>query len=186
MYINNLITGTMTLGSGGSTPAGHAKTIITLTDDSTVEYEWSGTLTKQMFENVGLWEGGSLWGVNNPMDELDIGNTMTSIGEGALQDCYVLTSVTIPDSVTSIGDNAFYDCIALTNVTIGNGVTTIGDGAFHGCNLSTITIHKNKNEVKNIGLGFIGDGDTDIMVICSNGTLTIGFDDMGEAYWKEN
>lgn len=33
MYINNLITGTMTLGSGSSTPATRATTIITTTED---------------------------------------------------------------------------------------------------------------------------------------------------------
>lgn len=45
MYINNLITGTMTLGSGGSTPAiDPAKTRFTLQDGTVEEYEISGTL----------------------------------------------------------------------------------------------------------------------------------------------
>ena len=207
--INKLNGGNMTLGSGGSTPAGHAKTIITLADDDTVEYEWSGTLTKSMFESVGLWEGGSNWGVGNPMTGLDSGNTVTSIEDSAFSGCSGLTSVTIPGSVTSIGRFAFEDCRGLTSVTIPNGVTSIGEGAFascgnltdltipdsvtsieggafNGCNLSTITIHKNKNGVKNLGLDYLADYDEnkEITIICSDGTLTVGFNDMGEAYWK--
>ena len=39
----------------------------------------------------------------------------------------------IGNSVTSIGDYAFYKCSGLTSVTIGNSVTSIGGYAFYGC-----------------------------------------------------
>jgi hypothetical protein len=42
-------------------------------------------------------------------------------------------SYTIPNSVTSIGDGAFEDCVSLTNAVIGNSVTNIGDYAFDSC-----------------------------------------------------
>ena len=35
----------------------------------------------------------------------------------------------IPNSITSIGDGALRDCSKLTNITLPNGVTTIGDFA---------------------------------------------------------
>ena len=57
----------------------------------------------------------------------------TSIGEEAFEDCYRLTSITIPDSVISIGNFAFYGCSGLTSVTIGSGVTSIGYEAFAMC-----------------------------------------------------
>ncbi len=59
--------------------------------------------------------------------------TVTSIGDGAFQNCSDLTSVNIPEGVTSIGYNAFFDCGVLTSITIPSSVTSIGDGAFYGC-----------------------------------------------------
>ena len=45
---------------------------------------------------------------------MTIGNSVTSIGHGAFDNCSSLTSVTIPASVTSIGAYAFFDCASLT------------------------------------------------------------------------
>ena len=41
----------------------------------------------------------------------DVDYAVTSIGESAFQDCFGLTSVTIPNSVASIEDWAFQYCI---------------------------------------------------------------------------
>ena len=67
--------------------------------------------------------------------------SVTSIGEGAFEYCYGLTSITIPNSVTSIGYVAFYECPSLTSMTIPNSVTSIGESAFSGCSsLTSVTI----------------------------------------------
>lgn len=102
-----------------------------------------------------------------------IPDTVTTIGDSAFYNRYVLQSVTIPDSVTSIGENAFGnsllttivipnsvtnvgggafgESIWLTNVTIGSSVTTIGDIAFEDCrSLTGIVI---PNSVTRIGNG---------------------------------
>jgi len=42
--------------------------------------------------------------------KLVIGNSVTSIGQGAFYECKSLTSITIPNSVTSIGGSAFGGC----------------------------------------------------------------------------
>ena len=59
--------------------------------------------------------------------------SVTGIGSYAFDECYALTSVTIPNSVTSIGDYAFNGCDGLTSVTIGNSVKHIGSYAFDNC-----------------------------------------------------
>ena len=77
-----------------------------------------------------------------------IPNSVTSIGDGAFEDCYSLTAVTIPNSVTYIGYDAFESC-NMTSVTIPNSATYIGDGAFEQCgNMMSVTIG---NGVTNIG-----------------------------------
>lgn len=64
---------------------------------------------------------------------VNIPNTVISIGRGAFADCTSLTTVTIPDSVTKIGAHAFDNCTSLTSVTIPDSVTKIDWNAFCGC-----------------------------------------------------
>ena len=83
------------------------------------------------------------------LKSIKIPSSVTSIGDYAFWCCKSLMSITIPDSVTSIGDEAFESCIDLTNITIGNGVTSIGQNAFWNCtSLTSITI---PNSVTSIG-----------------------------------
>ena len=58
---------------------------------------------------------------------------VTSIGDRAFNNCWDLTSITIPEGVTSIGEYAFSGCSGLTSITIPEGVTSIGENAFDGC-----------------------------------------------------
>ena len=77
----------------------------------------------------------------NMLQEIYIGDRVTSIRDYAFSGCYSLESITIPNGVTSIGNNAFQNCYSLANVTIPNGVTSIRDYAFFGCySLARITI----------------------------------------------
>ena len=74
--------------------------------------------------------------------EYIIGDSVTSIGNYAFQDCNSLTSVTIPSSVTSIGNSAFKGCSGLTSFT--NYATTpqaINANVFTNVNKSTCTLY---------------------------------------------
>ena len=124
-------------------------TLITLTDGTLQEYDWSGDINQQTMTDAGLFANKS-W-IKEPQTA-EIGSAVTSIGEYAFSNCSSLTSIiipnsvtsvgngvfsktnitniTIPDSVTNIGEFTFNHCSGLTSVTIGNGVTSIGDLAF--------------------------------------------------------
>ena len=66
---------------------------------------------------------------------------VTTIEEGAFEDCENLTSITIPASVTKIGDYAFENCTNLTHASIKSSVVSIGRYAFNNCEgLANITI----------------------------------------------
>ena len=76
---------------------------------------------------------------NDVIDQVVIGEGITSIGNGVFQNTG-LTSVSIPESVTSIGIKAFSGCKALTSVTISENVTSIGMNAFYDCSALTSVI----------------------------------------------
>ena len=64
--------------------------------------------------------------------------TVTSIGDYAFYNCYVLTSVVFPVSLMSIGDYAFYNCSALTSVDLSStSLTSIGYATFYNCDALT-------------------------------------------------
>ena len=56
-----------------------------------------------------------------------------------------LQEITIGNNITTIGKNAFNGCTDLKKVVIGTGVTTIGSNAFKNCKkLKTIIIKSKK------------------------------------------
>ena len=69
------------------------------------------------------------------------GQEVKTIAVSGFEDCYEITSITIPDGITAIGAMAFDDCTSLQSITIPNSVNEIGKEAFKGCKaLASITI----------------------------------------------
>ena len=86
---------------------------------------------------------------NSRLTYVELGNSVTSIGDYTFQNCSNLASVAIPNSVTSIGNYAFHNCSSLASVSIPNSVTSIGNSTFSGCsNLTSVTM---PNSVTSIG-----------------------------------
>ena len=70
-----------------------------------------------------------------------IPSSVTSIGEGAFENCVQLIGVTIPSSVIDIGDSAFNSCSSLTSLNVPDSVTNIGSYAFAYCdNLADVKL----------------------------------------------
>ena len=75
------------------------------------------------------------------LTRVTIPDTVTRIGAYAFRNCTGLTGMTIPNSVTIIGNDAFYSCSKLVSVEIGDSVTSIGANAFENCSkLASVTI----------------------------------------------
>ncbi len=69
------------------------------------------------------------------------GLPVTRIGNGAFEDCSMITQVNIPSSVTHVGDNAFSSCTALRKIVFDGSECTIGIQAFSSCSdLAEITL----------------------------------------------
>ena len=130
--------------------------------DATPEecFEWEGTViiginTDKLTDRTKLRIPSKCTGINPKyvsnyesyrsfmpeLQEIEIPETVTTIGDYAFHNAQGIKNIVIPNSVTSIGNEAFSYCTNLESVTIGNSVTSIGSGAFQSCSsLTSITI----------------------------------------------
>jgi hypothetical protein len=113
-------------------------TLLLLTLPAMLEAQFSYTTNNGTITIFGeTWLPGGAVTIPSTINGLSV----TSIGGGAFEDWFSLTSVTIPDSVTNIADFAFDGCTGLSSVTIGSGLVSIGDWAFASCSsLTTVPI----------------------------------------------
>ena len=72
--------------------------------------------------------------------EMNIPETITVIGDGAVRNCVAVTSAVLPNSVKEIKHGAFSGCSGLTTVVVPDSVTEIGSFAFSDCTSLTSII----------------------------------------------
>ncbi len=70
------------------------------------------------------------------LQSLRIPASVTMIGERAFQNCSSLKDITLPDNLTEIPGHMFQNCGGLKKLVIPEGVTRIGTDAFSGCDPS--------------------------------------------------
>lgn len=88
-------------------------------------------------------------------DQIDIPESVTSIGKYTFYQCQCIKTLNIPATVTSIGSSAFEGCTGLASLTLSDGLESIGGSAFEGCTglknlvipstVNTISINAFKN-----------------------------------------
>ena len=70
--------------------------------------------------------------------QINLPNSIISIGNHSFYSCKGLTSISIPNTVTSIGDYAFQQCSAMKSITLGSGLQTIGAQSIYKTGLKVI------------------------------------------------
>ena len=102
---------------------------------------WSGYSSS--IEVMEIEDGVTSFTTSRPMINLttvNIGNSVTSIGNRAFQLCGKLNKVTLGNSVTTIDVGAFSECESLTEITLPDNLQIIGSGAFSSTGLTSIQI----------------------------------------------
>lgn len=92
---------------------------------------------------------------NTYLRNMDLPDSMTSIGALAFNKCLNLVNIHLPDSITEIDDHAFEGCGSLKAVRLPSGIDSISSATFKGCiGLESITVPAN---VETINSGAFND-----------------------------
>lgn len=94
------------------------------------------------------------------LQEVVLGDEVTSIGDYAFQDCNNLTKINFPKNLATIGEGAFGKC-NLSSIELPNSLTSIDVNAFWGNeNVQTVTLHcKNVEQGMSFGAKEVIIGD---------------------------
>ena len=88
------------------------------------------------------------------IEEVQIADGITKIGNEAFRNCPKLAKVNFPASLTVIGDYSFRDDILLQELVIPGTVETVGAAAFRGCTgLTKLTLEEGIQELKTARYG---------------------------------
>ena len=83
------------------------------------------------------------------IDEIVIGEGVTSVGYGIFNGWTALASVELSGTITTIDGESFRGCTALKAIDIPDSVTTLGYGAFWGAGLESVVVPESVTSIKN-------------------------------------
>jgi hypothetical protein len=72
-----------------------------------------------------------------PTLQINLPNSVTSIGDYSFFECQFLTEIKLPKTLTSIGNQCFCCCSSLIRIIIPNSIVFIGPWTFEGCSSLT-------------------------------------------------
>ncbi len=87
-------------------------------------------------------------------ESVTIPNSVTTIGYGAFNVSFYLSSLNLGTGVTRIDDNAFYLCSRLQNLTLPSSLTSVGNFAFASCALKHVTIPAKLTHIGNLPFAY--------------------------------
>jgi vacuolar-type H+-ATPase subunit E/Vma4 len=107
---------------------------------------------------------------------------LTNIPNAMCEFCESLQSpLIIPQSVTSIGNTAFADCFLLESITIPSGVRTIGDESFYNCRKLNDLKFAPGSQLTTVGTRMLEDCPSLQSVEFPQSLTTIGIDALWDA-----
>ena len=88
-------------------------------------------------------------GCGEMISEINLPNSVKSIGNAAFTHCDSLIDLILPEGVEEIGNSTFYYCESLKNIYLPASLKQIGDCVFEGCyNLENISINADNEHYK--------------------------------------
>ena len=143
-------------------------------DESTSTLRINGTGTMADYGEYYYQSGDApWWKIKDLIEDVEIGNGVTSIGDNAFALCKNLQRITFSSTITSIGDYAFSGS-GLGLIAIPYGITSIGQSAFSGCEyLYKVEI---PGSVAELPWNMLKDCPYLTDVVICNGVTTIGYD----------
>lgn len=114
----------------------------------------------------------ALFGCNDYLKSLQLPDSITTIGKGAFQYLYQLTSITIPDGVTTIENMLFDSCKSLTEINLPKKLTSIGNRAFYKCKFQSLVIPEGVTRIGDTAFSFC---ESITSLVIPEGVEEIGF-----------
>lgn len=107
---------------------------VTITDSNVPEYAFSQCSNIQTItiDNAAVVYDNA-FSYCSSLTQVNLPETLTSIGENAFYNCSSLSQIELPSSLTNIAQSVFSSCSALESIVIPSSVTSIGSGAFSYC-----------------------------------------------------
>ena len=84
------------------------------------------------------------------LNNIELQNGLTSLGERVFGSCLSLTSFTVPNGIEYLPKYLFSDCTSLTQINIPDSVALLNEGVFQNCvSLISVKLPKNLSRIDN-------------------------------------
>lgn len=97
------------------------------------QYQGDSLPTKLVFKQGTTSIAAGFMKRNNNLEEIELPESMVTIGNRAFEDCHNLQYINIPSTIEEIHEKAFARCYKLKGLSLPSSMTIIGNFAFEKC-----------------------------------------------------